>query len=85
MQLTEYTKPMVFDLFNNSILLINPTGERIYSQCLGKKRKYLTNDCVVTINQQCFCQILNDKMNIPLFAEQTCVEDQDVQSQAQNT
>ena len=79
MQFTEYTIPMVFDLYNNSILLINPTGERIYSQCLGKRKKYLTKDCVVTINQECFCQILNDKMNIPLFAEQTCVEDQDLQ------
>ena len=38
MQFTKYTIPMVFDLYNNSILLINPTGERIYSQCLGKTK-----------------------------------------------
>ena len=77
--LSEHSIPTIIDLQNSSILLINPTNEKIYSKCFNQRREEITQNSLVTINLQCFCFLYNDLMVTPLYAEQECVGEEDIQ------
>ena len=50
--------PLLIDLQNSSVLIVNPARKTLYSRCNDfERKKNITNDPLVTININCFCYL----------------------------
>ena len=74
LQIDSNMQPQFIDLYNSSVLLVNPNRKSIYSRCSNEnRRKFVTNDVLVTIDINCLCYLFNDALSTPVFAAQHCL------------
>ena len=78
MEVSEYLPPTLIDLRNGTVMLINPTNEEIFLRCLDERDILLTSDSLVSIEIKCFCHLHSSRMTTPIYAEQNCLETENV-------
>ena len=67
--------PLLIDLQNSSVLIVNPARKTLYSRCNDfERKKNITNDPLVTININSFCYLFNDAVSTPVYVGSHCLD-----------